>query len=1293
MKRYMTVLSLLLVCSVSLAFGSSPRAFMQGPDGNAPATAAMPVRGHVAARDLPTQASIEPDLRIAPSPPQELDPLELPEEPLFASELGEIQAQALISPSLCGAPLRGPFGQDVEIMLGPWAPVTTDPYGLDRTPGWYPQETLPLYDFWYQGSYYGAVDIAPSSDIAAAARGMEEIVAAWKDEAYANELLWSTWSASGRGDHSGPPGSSSPGGWFCPDIPYPDRSPRRLGLVPDGNPAMLSRNPLHWAVFARQGSTIKVREWEEGGAPQLGEWYALSGVINAASDPAAVSKAPNHMAVFYRSADGAIWFTEWNGQEWRDVPLSLSGAKLVYPVYLPLVLRGHLAGSTAADTAPVSSSSRVSIGASPTFTLTSELSAVSRNTNHLAVLGVDADNQLWIREWTNLNESDWSDTAWVKLMENVAIERPAVATRHSGHLGVAVRDTSGQPWYIGWAHAFGWRTPVSLADASKATLGSPLTLAATAIDAMSTFAADGSQIWHKGWDEDGGWDDWQQLADTDVVDGQALTAVVRRMDDVMLLGRRLLPDDVWEGVYKHYTSQDRSPSESPIGPSIISGGHPRGQALAWVDGETLWVGANEGETETWRADALKLSDGISESLTLPTHSYYRSDAVSVAAGDLDFDGDDEVIVATLSPTASISLLNVVVSPTLAVSITSSVSAAVPWDGFDVSAAIGDLDGDGRHDEVAVAYRTAASWAEIRFYEYLTTTRALDYRGSASVSVLENDLEMTIGRLYNEQPPREHLVVGSTKVNMTGPDADRSPGRVQTYRVTLSPTISISDTGNFSHVFSGPIPPFEPPYYISALATGDLDADGLEEIVYSFWNGIVTVDYDALGQGTLSAHEFFVTRPWPRSMAIGDIDRDGKAEIAMTGYNCHPSGTSFGHIIELMDEGQMKISGTFATSCHYLGWRIVLIDDLDNDSFRSDLVGCANEVADASVIAVVNGPPRWYQGGAPLQDAGGSFARTTETGQENEDGTRFNYGASLSVGIEAEINVPFIGTKIGEVRSSVTSEVMGSTGQSRATSSATTATSGYSFASGGSNPTAIGLVVYYQTNYRCLYYDVYPPGHRENSSRAMACAPMGASYEQVKSLEDWYSPGWKAEAGGSWANVGHPFAGDVTTANNVMDYTVGTVPPVDPFRVKWHDPGVMARCVTGGQTPVSYDWAIEQSQGEARVRSGSFDANVTVSAGATVGIVTVDTSVTTGYGSDWSRSVNWGTALSMAGAVDQYDTDVCPICQDYVIVPFVYEATASTQAGATYSYLEWDYYVRYVGGCVGAATLDTVADVQ
>jgi hypothetical protein len=276
-------------------------------------------------------------------------------------------------------------------------------------------------------------------------------------------------------------------------------------------------------------------------------------------------------------------------------------------------------------------------------------------------------------------------------------------------------------------------------------------------------------------------------------------------------------------------------------------------------------------------------------------------------------------------------------------------------------------------------------------------------------------------------------------------------------------------------------------------------------------------------------------------------------------------------------------------------------------------------------------------------------------------------------------VPFIGTKIGEVRSSVTSEVMGSTGQSRATFSSTTSTVGYHFPLSDNNPTQIGLVVYNELPYRCYYYDVYPPGERPETSgsRAMVCAPAGPSREQVKSLEDWHSPGWKNTAGATWADVGHPFSGAVARANDVSTYPESPSPPVDAYRVRWHDPAKMAKWVLGGQSPVGYDWALEESQGESRIRSGSFDANVTVAAGTTVGVVTMDTSVTAGYGSDWSRSISWGSALSMAGSLEQYDTGVCPACRDYEIVPFVYEATAVTRAGTTYPYLEWDYYVRQV----------------
>jgi len=62
MKRYTTVLSLLLVCLVLLAFSSNPRAFMQRPDGDAPATPALapdtksiPTGGGMPPRALPSR--------------------------------------------------------------------------------------------------------------------------------------------------------------------------------------------------------------------------------------------------------------------------------------------------------------------------------------------------------------------------------------------------------------------------------------------------------------------------------------------------------------------------------------------------------------------------------------------------------------------------------------------------------------------------------------------------------------------------------------------------------------------------------------------------------------------------------------------------------------------------------------------------------------------------------------------------------------------------------------------------------------------------------------------------------------------------------------------------------------------------------------------------------------------------------------------------------------------------------------------------------------------------------------
>ena len=63
-------------------------------------------------------------------------------------------------------------------------------------------------------------------------------------------------------------------------------------------------------------------------------------------------------------------------------------------------------------------------------------------------------------------------------------------------------------------------------------------------------------------------------------------------------------------------------------------------------------------------------------------------------------------------------------------------------------------------------------------------------------------------------------------------------------------------------------------------------------------------------------------------------------------------------------------------------------------------------------------------------------------------------------------------------------------------------------------------------------------------------------------------------------------------------------------------------------------------------------------------------------SEWSRSVGWEKTLSFEGTIYDYRKD-CPadVCKgSYTVQPFLWQATARTQAGVTYPYLELDYYV-------------------
>jgi hypothetical protein len=354
---------------------------------------------------------------------------------------------------------------------------------------------------------------------------------------------------------------------------------------------------------------------------------------------------------------------------------------------------------------------------------------------------------------------------------------------------------------------------------------------------------------------------------------------------------------------------------------------------------------------------------------------------------------------------------------------------------------------------------------------------------------------------------------------------------------------------------------------------------------------------------------------------------------------------------------------------------LLIGDLDGDSFRSALAGCTS-FSEVSVIAVLNGAPRVYAGGLPVQDTDVRYAQTFTGGSSSAWGTTTNLGGFLSVGFEVELNVPLIGTKLGEVRGSVTQDFMASQGQTQAVEESVTLSSGYNNQIG----TTLGIVVYNGTDYKCYYYDLYSPVAPAQRSRAMICRPIGNSYEDFYSLEQWHSANFKQQAGASWVDVGHRTASGVRT-NEVTSYPGGL--PVDPYLLKHMLPAeiLVNYDVNGGFT----DWSITKMMGQAQESSRSFETNTTTSVGATVGSVTADAGVTVGFGWDQSRSISWSDELEIGGAVYKISDPAFQTCR-YGVLPYIYHAKATTVAGATYPYLEMDYFVPSLeGNCTAVTT--------
>ena len=156
--------------------------------------------------------------------------------------------------------------------------------------------------------------------------------------------------------------------------------------------------------------------------------------------------------------------------------------------------------------------------------------------------------------------------------------------------------------------------------------------------------------------------------------------------------------------------------------------------------------------------------------------------------------------------------------------------------------------------------------------------------------------------------------------------------------------AFTDTGTFG------VPPGA-----SSVAVGDLDGDGKPDLAVSSQgiNSVIDHTVSVLhnnGDGTFAAAVAVIVGPGPVSVALGDLDGDGKLDLAVADQGSF-SGVADGQLSVLLNAG----NGTFSAPVAYeagMSMRAVAMGDINGDG-KLDLVG-AGEPGASMLINTGNG---------------------------------------------------------------------------------------------------------------------------------------------------------------------------------------------------------------------------------------------------------------------------------------------------------------------------------------------------